>query len=512
MQKPIAWTIAGSDSGGGAGIQADLHTFQALGTYGCSVITAVTAQNTFSVTAIHNVPAENVAAQIAALAEDLKPKTIKLGMLGESAEPIVHFLKEYSGSVVLDPVLISTSAHNLFSDDINQRIGMILQMLPLVTLVTPNIPEAETILGLTINTHADIIKAAQKFLSLGVQSVIIKGGHIKQDLFAQDYFTDGKEAFWLACYRDLNGNYHGTGCTFASAITAALATDYNLYDALVIAKMYVTEGIYSAKKYGAGAEPVMHSAWSNEQQQLPFLSQKPLTETVKPFPDCGVNKLGLYPIVDAASWLTKLLPCGVTTIQLRVKNKTGTELENEIKAAIEIAKKYSARLFINDYWELAIAHGAYGVHLGQEDLRTADIPRIKNAGLRLGISTHNYYELAIAHALRPSYIALGPIYPTTSKVMPHAPQGIARLKHWRNMLNYPLVAIGGIGLPQFSEVSAAGVDGIAMISAITQAEEPIKTTQQMLDLIADQQRFFLLPQWDNEKYAINSNHNMESNP
>ncbi len=488
MKKPIVWTIAGSDSGGGAGIQADLHTFQNLGVYGCSVITAVTAQNSTSVSSIHAIPAENVAAQISALAQDLKPKAIKLGMLGESKalDSLIRYLSNYSGPIIFDPVLVSTSRHNLFQENIEQRIAAIKLLIPLCTLITPNLPEAEQILGTSINTYTDIIAAAQKFLSIGAKSVIIKGGHLTLDKYSQDYWTDGKQAFWIACERRSNAQFHGTGCSFASAIAAALALDYSLYDSLVISKMYVTQGIYNADKYGAGPEPVAHCGWPSGQQPLPYLSREPIIAAISTSPDCGPTPLGLYPVVNSVSWLQTLLPLGISTIQLRIKNKTGSDLENEIKAAIEMAKKFNARLFINDYWELAIAHGAYGVHLGQEDLDTADLGRIKDAGLHLGISTHNYYELARAHALKPSYIALGHIFPTTSKIMPHPPQGIPRLKQWRDMLNYPLVAIGGINSQRLPAILETGVDGVALISAITQAADPVKTTQQLLEFVNGQ--------------------------
>lgn len=190
----------------------------------------------------------------------------------------------------------------------------------------------------------------------------------------------------------------------------------------------------------------------------------------------------LYPIVDSFSWVKKLLEHGVSTIQLRIKNRNAINLENEIKQSIECAKRFQARLYINDYWELAIRYQAYGVHLGQEDLDSADLEKIYLNGLRLGISTHNYAEVNRAKLLQPSYLAIGPIFPTTSKVMPFAPQGTAQLKHWRKILDYPLVAIGGINLENINEVLLTHVDAIAMISAITQAINPTETIKQFLNM------------------------------
>ncbi len=198
------------------------------------------------------------------------------------------------------------------------------------------------------------------------------------------------------------------------------------------------------------------------------------------FPDCGPDPLGLYPIVDSVAWLEKLLPQGIKTIQLRIKNKPSSILAKEIKQAIEIANQFTARLFINDEWELAISCGAYGVHLGQEDLKNADIERICQAGLRLGISTHSDEEVLQAASLNPSYVAYGSIYPTVSKTLSSLPQGILQLKRVVSSLSYPVVAIGGINLERIPEVLAVGVNGVAVISAISQADDPIAMTKKLL--------------------------------
>ena len=145
------------------------------------------------------------------------------------------------------------------------------------------------------------------------------------------------------------------------------------------------------------------------------------------FPDCGEKPLGLYPVVDRAAWLERLCPLGISTIQLRIKDLEGEALTQEIRQAVAIAQQYDVRLFINDYWEEAIACGAYGVHLGQDAIGVADFEAIKAAGLRLGMSTHGAVEIAKVYAIRPSYIAFGIIFPTTSKVMPTEPWGVKAL-------------------------------------------------------------------------------------
>ncbi len=482
MNKPIVWTIAGSDSGGGAGIQADLHTFQGLGAYGCSVITAVTAQNSKQVNDIHYLPAAAVAAQINALNDDLPAKAIKLGMLGNdtSMEVVVDFLTKYPGHVVFDPVLVATSGDSLFTGDVSQRLSRIYPLLKLADVVTPNLREAELLTNLSLRHPQDIIRAAQQILGLGAKSVLIKGGHALVERLCHDFWTDGESSFWVSSPRQPQSNYHGSGCTLASAITAALALGYDLKSAIVIAKMYVNQGMKLTRSHGQGPAAIAHGDWPLHSSHLPYVTATPLDNPPQAFPDCGATPLGFYPIVDRAKWLEKLLPLGVTTIQLRVKDLTAAALEQEIKTAVALANQYQARLFINDHWLLAIQHDAYGVHLGQEDLSTADIPAIYRAKLRLGISTHSYYELARTHAINPSYIAFGPIYSTTSKQMPFAPQGLAQLKHWRALTDCPLVAIGGIDLPQLPDVLACHVDGVAVISALTKAADPVKKAQEFL--------------------------------
>jgi len=187
------------------------------------------------------------------------------------------------------------------------------------------------------------------------------------------------------------------------------------------------------------------------------------------FPQCASSEypLGIYPVVDRAEKLKPLYECGITTAQLRVKNLQGKELEKEIVEAIRVSKEYDVRLFINDFWELAIKHEAYGVHLGQEDILKADIQKIYNSKLRLGISTHTPKEIKIALDIKPSYVAIGQIYETTSKKMVYNPVGIEDLKNWAKMVDYPIVAIGGINLDNIQNVlDTKSASGIAMISGV----------------------------------------------
>ncbi|CAM2008011.1 bifunctional hydroxymethylpyrimidine kinase/phosphomethylpyrimidine kinase [Acanthopleuribacter pedis] len=480
---PICWTIAGSDSGGGAGIQADIKTFNALGTHGCSVITALTAQNTAGVSAISVTDPDMIDAQLRALKNDLMPRAVKIGMLADRNTILaVHrHLGDLDVPVVIDPVMVATSGDVLLQSDAIQSLRELL--IPRATVLTPNLPEAETLLGRTLKNTEDIESAGRDLLALGSQSVWIKGGH-GSGATAQDYWTDGTQSLWLTSERHPQGNNHGSGCTLSSALAAALALGYEIRDALVIAKAFVGQSIRLAQPLGAGSAPVHQGGWPEFEGDLPWL-----TATAEEgnnrlrFPDCGPDRLGFYPIVDSCAWLERLLPLGVKTCQLRVKALRGQALVHEIRRAVQIARQSSCRLFINDYWQIAIDEGAYGVHLGQEDLQTADLAAIAQAGLRLGVSTHCYWEVARALALRPSYMAVGPIFTTQTKDMRFAPQGIEALRRWRRSLSYPLVAIGGIKKHHIATLLSAGADSLAVITAVTEAEDPEAETRHWLQRV-----------------------------
>lgn len=190
------------------------------------------------------------------------------------------------------------------------------------------------------------------------------------------------------------------------------------------------------------------------------------------FLNCGDTPLGAYPLVDRAEKLEIVFSLGITTAQLRVKDLKEEKLENEIIEAIKISKKYNARLFINDHWQLAIKHKAYGIHLGQEDLIDTDLNTIHQAEIRLGISTHTTKEIEMALAIEPSYLAIGPIFKTISKLVSYETVGSKELINWSKNVPYPIVAIGGINLENIQDViNIPTVDGIAMISEFLEGSE-----------------------------------------
>ena len=192
-----------------------------------------------------------------------------------------------------------------------------------------------------------------------------------------------------------------------------------------------------------------------------------------PYPDRCAYPDRFYPVVDSVAWVARLALLGVGTIQLRAKNLGDADALQTVIDALEIIKGTAAKLVVNDYWRAAIMAGAKHLHLGQEDLADADLKAIREAGLTLGISTHDDAELETALRAKPDYIALGPIFPTTLKSMRFAPQGIAKITEWKKRIgSIPLVAIGGIKLEQAPEIFAAGADSIAVVSDITQNAEP----------------------------------------
>ena len=179
------------------------------------------------------------------------------------------------------------------------------------------------------------------------------------------------------------------------------------------------------------------------------------------------HKLGLYAVLPDAAWVARMAQAGVPTVQLRFKSEDAQAIQREVDAAVKAVEGTGALLFINDHWQAALEAGAYGVHLGQEDMDTAPLEQLRASGIRLGLSSHGYAEMLRAHAVRPSYLAMGAVFPTTLKRMATAPQGLGRLHAYaRLMQHYPLVAIGGIGAEQFSEVLETGVGSIAVVRAL----------------------------------------------
>lgn len=480
---PVVWSIAGSDSSGGAGVQADLKTFTVLGSYGTTVLTAVTAQNTRAVHSINPVGEKVFQDQLNALSEDLVPQAVKIGLIAsaDQASQIVPFLNRFKKCFsIYDPVRVSTSGTAFFSK--NELQKLIKNFLPHLDLITPNISEAEDWLQLKIKAPEDIQTAAQKFCERGAKSVLIKGGHVGGD-FCSDYFFDGTQGFWVTTSRISQGDIHGTGCSFSSAIAHFCAKGYDVKDAIVLAKIWQQQVIRFAQKLNERQHllgfHVLPEVFDIRPCDFPWVTKDPFDPSQRPqFQNCG-EKFGLYTIVPDLEWLKRHIDLGVTTIQLRIKNiPVGAihelPLQKIIHEAVNLAKQKNCKLFINDHWREAITAGAYGVHLGQKDLDKLDPKILEKSGLRLGISTHSYFEAARAHYYRPSTIALGPIFPTDSHPVSFSPQGTHRLRIWKKLFGYPLIAIGGIHLSNATQVLAEDVHGVCVMSEM-QDEVTVRT-------------------------------------
>jgi len=258
VSQPVVLTIAGSDSGAGAGIQADLKTFAAFGVYGVSVITAITAQNTVGVRAVQEVSPEVIAAQLDAVAEDFSIAALKTGMLSSAAiiETVVAGLRRHPlRRLVVDPVMIAKSGDRLLREDAVDTLRRAL--LPLAAVVTPNIPEAEVLAGIAIRTQADRVAAGRAIMKLGANAVVIKGGHSDDDPIV-DLLVDGDGVHEFRAARIASGSTHGTGCTFSSAIAAGLGRGEDLATAVGEARTYLSRALAQAPGLGHGHGPLNH--------------------------------------------------------------------------------------------------------------------------------------------------------------------------------------------------------------------------------------------------------------
>jgi len=259
----IVLTIAGSDSGGGAGIQADLKTFEAHGVFGTTVVTSITAQNTLGVRDVFDLPARVVASQIDAVFDDFEVAAVKIGMLAdrEIAETVVRALRRRASAIpiVLDPVMISTSGHSLLRPDAVEVIRG--ELLPLAMVVTPNIDEAAFLSGVAIDSIEAMGRAALEIFSFGPGAVLLKGGHLPLEengrMLSVDLLYDGHETRFASPYLE-TASTHGTGCTLSSAVAANLAQGRNLVESVDLARAYVHGAILHAPSIGGGNGPLLH--------------------------------------------------------------------------------------------------------------------------------------------------------------------------------------------------------------------------------------------------------------
>ena len=480
--RPIVWSIAGTDSGGGAGLSADQRAADAFGVHLCPVVAAVTAQNSRAVAHIEPLSPALIDAQLQALAADLPPRAIKTGLLGgaDQVRVVARWVDRLRTTgplaLVVDPVLASSSGA-AFADAATLQAYRD-ELLPRATVVTPNRREARHLLSDSGPDESTALPAlARRLREAGAQVVCITGGD-SADAAGQvlDWLASTQASGWLASSRVATAHQHGTGCTFASSVAAALALDFVPADAAVLAKMATTHALRHGYSAGSGAGSVQAQAgFAADPSLLPQMSwgEAPSFDAS---PRPSQRALDLYAIVDSAERMEQVLAAGVRTVQLRIKTPKRPDaawragLRDDVQRSVAACRAAGAELFVNDHWELAVALGAGGVHLGQEDLLAmgdAQRAALLASGLALGISSHSLWELCRARSLAPRYIACGPVWPTLTKAMPWRPQGLHNLRWWRHMAQRPVVAIGGIlRAEQVRAAAGCGVDGVCVVRAL----------------------------------------------
>jgi hydroxymethylpyrimidine kinase/phosphomethylpyrimidine kinase/thiamine-phosphate diphosphorylase len=497
MTRSIVWSLAGNDSGGGAGLSADQRAAEGCEVHLCPVVASVTAQNSLGVQRVVPVAPEVLEAQLAALADDLRPAVIKTGLIGsvDGVAVLVRWLDRFDedGGVrvrlVIDPVLGASAGGAAFAD-----AALIdayrTQLLPRADLITPNRREAARLLGQPeALTLADVPGQAAALRALGVGAVCITGGDSPDGADALDWLDTPHARGWLALPRLAVRHTHGTGCTFATTAAAAMARGFVTADALVLAKMATAAALACGHAAGQGVGPVGFDAgFASEARWLPRLGcdEMPVSGTsgaARSWPS------GLYAIVDAADQAEPLLDAAESTLcalQLRIKRASHAALDDqafaaEVRAQIDRTLVQAAALpaavrpviVVNDHHALvldAIDAGTIdpadlALHLGQEDVLAlgadgrARLAAAQARGLRLGVSSHSLWELCRASALASSYIACGPVWATTTKDMPWRPQGLHNLRWWARMSPVPVVGIGG--LLEMAQVEAVADTGAA---------------------------------------------------
>ncbi len=481
------WCVAGHDSGGGAGLSADLRAADAFGVHACPVVAAVTAQHSHAVRRVDAVSPELLAAQLDTLAEDLRPRAIKTGVLGSAANvrtlarSIDRLRAEGPLALVVDPVLRASSGDPLADRELLAALRG--ELLPRATLLTPNRREAAALLGRADAPTDALPEMARALQALGTEAVCITGGDAQADSGAHDWLQTPHAHGWLSGPRFATRHSHGTGCSFASAAAAALARGFVAADALVLARMAVAEALRrdaESTPPGHGPGPVrLQPGFGAQARALPLLWPEEGPPASLPAPRARAAAAGTpsaYAIVDSAARVHAVLAAGVKTVQLRIKSAVpDTQLRGEIAQALAATRRTGAQLVVNDHWELALELGAPAVHLGQEDLQALDAParrRLREAqarGLGLSLSSHSLWELARAAAWSPAAVACGPVWPTTTKAMPWHPQGLHNLAWWCAVAPAPVIAIGGILTPaQAADAARCGPAAVALVRALNE--------------------------------------------
>ena len=494
-----ALTIAGSDPSGGAGMQADLKTFSALGVYGTTAITAVTVQNTQSVKYVHTLPPQVVYDQIVGVMEDLCVDAVKIGMVNDAdtLDAIVRALSERKPKfLVVDPVMVSTSGCALMQPD--ALAIMKERLLPMADLVTPNLPEAWTLAG----TDTSVDEAAQKILELGVKALLIKGGHAEGKTKTDYLYINnggGVKRVEFTSETVETKNTHGTGCTLSSAIAAFAARGCGLEDAVRKAKDYLTGALKAGADVvvGKGHGPVCHffkpaSGQADKQadclqvvtdcnpSNLVCLSTRLSSAVNLQFITHFTEK---YSYVDSAMIA---LEGGCRWIQLRMKDADEAEIERVTRLILPECRRRGAVFVIDDHVELALRVGVDGVHLGKNDMPVSEARRLAGADFIIGGTANTFEDVQRLAAQGADYIGCGPFRFTTTKKKLAPMLGIEGYKRILSQMKgcgitLPLVAIGGITCGDIPQLMAAGVSGIALSGSVLRAENPVEEMKKVVE-------------------------------
>ncbi|CAN6326059.1 unnamed protein product [Urochloa humidicola] len=489
MPWPHVLTVAGSDSGAGAGIQADIKACAALGAYCSSVITAVTAQNTVGVQGVHAVPEEFVGEQLRSVLSDMSVDVVKTGMLPSAGivKVLCESLKKFPvKALVVDPVMVSTSGDTLSEPSTLATYRE--ELFPMADIVTPNVKEASKLLGdVSLQTISDMRSAAESIYKLGPKNVLVKGGDMPDSTDAIDVFFDGKEFIELRGLHIKTRNTHGTGCTLASCIAAELAKGATMLHAVEAAKKFVESALYHSKDLviGNGPQGPFDHLFSLKSPLYKMGSQhkfNPDDLFLYAVTDSGMNKKWGHSIEDAVK---AAIEGGATIVQLREKDTETREFLEAAKACVEICRSSGVPLLINDRIDVALACNADGVHVGQSDMPAWEVRELLGPGKIIGVSCKTPAQAEQAWKDGADYIGCGGVFPTTTKAN-NPTLGFEGLRTVCSASKLPVVAIGGINARNAGSVMELGLPnlkGVAVVSALFDRECVATETRRLRSIL-----------------------------
>ncbi|XP_074275015.1 thiamine biosynthetic bifunctional enzyme TH1, chloroplastic [Silene latifolia] len=488
---PHVLTVAGSDSGAGAGIQADLKACAALGVYCSTVITAVTAQNTVGVQGVNILPEEFVAEQLKSVLSDMQVDVVKTGMLPSigMVRVLLQHVKEYPPkAMVVDPVMVSTSGDVLAGSSVLPVFRE--ELLPMADLVTPNIKEASVLLGgMQLETVDDMRRAAKLIYDMGPRNVLLKGGDLPASMDAVDIFFDGNTVCELSSSRIKTRNTHGTGCTLASSIAAELAKGLSMISAVKIAKRFIDTALHYGKDMDIGRGP--QGPFDHFMKLKSVAGRSIAPQLFRP------EDLFLYAVTDSrmnkkwdrsmADAVRAAIEGGATIVQLREKDVDTLDFIEAAKECLSICHSKGIHLLINDRVDVALACNADGVHVGQSDMPVPLVRSLLGPEKIIGISCKTPEQARQAWIDGADYIGSGGVFPTNTKAN-NRTIGLDGLKDVCLASKLPVVAIGGIGASKARsviELDAPNLEGVAVVSALFDTECVYSATRELYGVLQE---------------------------